>query len=104
MGPSNGTRMIRKLPEIDENCDGEDDISTSFLTCDTPNPVSDHLHIVVCQQRFFRSSPYDLCGRKLLDATLNNQISLSEFSNGFYLLEINDPRNSKTSYHKVLLL
>lgn len=82
--------------DIDENCDGEDAITSSVYTLAGseirifPNPSSDHIYIHHSKQSRLRVALYNMNGKLCLQQITDSQIDITHLEVGIYLLKIFD--------------
>ena len=91
---------------IDEDCDGSD-LSTSTqqlagLTISIfPNPTADFVNITVSGPLDYRVSVYSLEGRLMLSETNIKQLDLQSFSDGTYILELQELSTGQRIIEKI---
>jgi len=92
---------------IDEDCDGEDLLSSSHHLADCtlniyPNPTSDLVYINIDGQLDYSATVYDLTGRQIATYFAPTQLSLINLPVGSYLLEIKDLASGQSIIDKVV--
>ncbi|MBT8220029.1 MAG: sulfatase-like hydrolase/transferase [Bacteroidia bacterium] len=81
---------------IDENCDGMDLVTSTYLIANTtisiyPNPTTAIINIDTGDLRNFDSTLYDISGKRLIDNIMNQpSINIRDLQPGIYILEIKD--------------
>ncbi len=87
---------------IDEDCDGEDLLSSTDKSLSNafsiyPNPANDVLYIYQNTRLDYLLTIYDISGKRLINVSNVNSIDVEDFSDGIYLLRMQD-LNTKESW------
>lgn len=93
---------------IDEDCDGVDFTSSTHEISNVilnifPNPTSDYINISTTGQLDYQVSLFDLQG-KVLHLSFNSEsINIRDFTNGTYVLEIQDLKTNKKVLERIVI-
>jgi len=96
--------------DIDEDCDGEDLISTAVNELSIlkvsfyPNPVHSHFYVDIQNNIRYQLSIYNTIGVKVLSSLNNNNIDVSDLSQGTYYVEIKDLDSSHFNLFKIAII
>ncbi len=94
---------------IDENCDGQDLISSNYSINGSslkiyPNPTVDHVYIISEGQLELDISLYDLKGGLLVDHIGSNKIDMTSYDQGIYSLVLRDQKSDQYVIVKLVKL
>ena len=94
---------------IDEDCDGEDSVTSSIELSKTsiviyPNPTSDIINIKIEGQFNFQASIFDLDGRLIQTSLNESQLQVHNMPDGIFLLEIKDLKSGQRIVEKVVVV
>ena len=84
---------------------GIDDFDTNFQANVFPNPTSEILNIDILNFEGLNYLIYDIRGRQLLKASINNKITpvnINNLTNGLYLLVITGENNQKLKTYRII--
>ena len=104
--------LLDDIPDngIDEDCDGEDAMTTSTYEFGPatlniyPNPVSSFINIEISGNLSFETTLTDLGGGLIHKSENKNQVDISQFVDGIYLLTITEMKSKSQITERIKIV
>ncbi len=92
---------------IDENCDGDDIIATQELDTQVvdifPNPTQDYIYVRMDNMEKVVYTLTDMNGQRVDGGSLREEISLLNFYDGIYILELLDTESQSRIWERIVV-